>query len=72
MWEEWFVQMVLEMLSHRAPPLCIPTTILTVVESLFENPTVINLVQELPSASTIHEWCSVLVTWKSRQLCTAS
>ena len=44
MWEEWFVQMVLEILSHRAHPSCIPATILTVVESLLENPTVTNLV----------------------------
>jgi hypothetical protein len=61
MWGEWFVQMVLEMLSHRASPSCIPSTILTVVESLFENPTATNLVQELPSISTVREWHSVLV-----------
>ena len=61
MWEEWFVQMVLKMLSHRALPSCIPATILTVVEPLFENPTVTNLVRELPSVSTIREWRTVLV-----------
>ncbi len=45
MWGEWFVQMVLEMLSHRTPPACIPSTILTgVVESLFENLTAANII----------------------------
>ncbi len=60
MWGEWFVQIVLEMLSHCTPPSCIPSTIPTVVESLYENPSA-NLVREQPSLSTIREWCLVLV-----------
>ncbi len=59
MWGEWFVQIVLKMLSHCALPSCIPSTILPVVESLYENPSA-NLVQELPGVSTVCEWCSVL------------
>ncbi len=60
MWGEWSVQIVLKMLSHCAPPSCIPSTILIVVESLFKNLSA-NLVQELLSVSTICKWCSVLV-----------
>ncbi len=60
MWGEWFVQIVLGMLSHHAPPSCIPSTIQTVVQSLFENPSA-NLVRELPSVSIVREWRSVLV-----------
>ncbi len=60
MWGEWSVQIVLKMLSLRAPPSCIPSTILTVVESLFENLSA-NLVQQLPSVSIVREWRSVLV-----------
>jgi len=59
-WGEWSVQIVLKMLSLRAPPSCIPSTILTVVESLFESPST-KLVPELPSVSIVHEWRSVLV-----------
>jgi hypothetical protein len=47
-------------LFRLSPPSCIPSTILTVVESLFENPSA-NLVQELPSIGTVREWRSVLV-----------
>jgi hypothetical protein len=43
-WGEWFVQMVLEMLSHCTPPAGVLSTILTVVKSLFENPTAANII----------------------------
>ena len=47
MWDDWFVQMVLEMLLYRTPPSCIPPVILTVVESLYDDQT-INAVRQLP------------------------
>jgi hypothetical protein len=47
-WDECFVQMVLEMLLHCTPSSCIPPVILTVVESLYDDPTV-NAVRQLPS-----------------------
>jgi len=59
-WDEWFVQMVLEMLSHRTPPSCIPPVTLTVVESLYDDQTE-NVVRQLPSVQTVREWRSVLV-----------
>jgi hypothetical protein len=59
-WDEWFVQMVLEMLSHCTPPSCIPPVILTVVESLYDDQTV-NAVRQLPSVRTVPKWRSVLV-----------
>jgi len=52
--------MVLEMLSHRTPPSCIPPVIITVVESLYDDQTV-NAVRQLPSVRTVREWRSVLV-----------
>ncbi len=61
MWGEWFVQMVLEMLSYCTPPACVSSTIITVVESLFENPTAAIIIRELPSITTIREWRSGLV-----------
>ena len=60
MWDDWLVQMVLEMLSHCTPPSCIPPVILTVVESLYDDQTV-NAVRQLPSVRTVREWRSVLV-----------
>ena len=60
MWDEWFIQMVLEMLSHCTPPTCIPPVILTVVESLYNDQTV-NAVRQLPSVRTVCKWRSVLV-----------
>ncbi len=60
MWDEWFVQMVLEMLSNRTSPSCIPPVILTVVDSLYDDPRV-NAVRQLPSIRTVREWRSVLV-----------
>ncbi len=60
MWDEWFIQMVLEMVLHCTPPSCIPPVILTVVESLYNDPTV-NAVRQLPSVRTVWEWRSVLV-----------
>ena len=60
MWDEWFVQMVLEMLSNRTSPSCIPPVILTVVDSLYDDPRV-NAVRQLPSVQAVWEWRSVLV-----------
>ncbi len=60
MWDEWFVQMVLEMLSHCTPPSCIPPVILIVVNSLYDDPRV-NAVRQLPSMQTVWEWRFVLV-----------
>ncbi len=59
-WHEWFVQMVLEMLLHCTPPSCIPPVILTVVDSLYNDPTG-NAIRQLPSEQTVWEWRSVLV-----------
>jgi hypothetical protein len=59
-WDECFVQMVLEMLSHCTPPSCIPPVILTVVKSLYNDP-MVNAVRQLPSVRTVQEWRSVLV-----------
>jgi hypothetical protein len=59
-WDEWFVQMVLEMLLHCTPPSCIPPVILTAVNSLYNDPRV-NAVRQLPSVRTVWEWRSVLV-----------
>ncbi len=60
MWDEWFIQMVLKMLSHCTPPSCIPPVILTVVNSLYYDPRV-NAVRQLPSVQTVWEWRFVLV-----------
>ncbi len=60
MWDEGFVQMVLKMLSQCTPPSCIPPVILTVVDSLYDDPRV-NAVRQLPSMQTVQEWRSVLV-----------
>jgi hypothetical protein len=51
-WDEWFGQMVLEMLLHCTPPSCIPPVILTVVESLYNDP-MVNIVRQLPSVQTV-------------------
>jgi hypothetical protein len=59
-WDEWFIQMVLKMLSHCTPPSCIPPVILTVVNSLYYDPRV-NAVRQLPSVQTVWEWRFVLV-----------
>ncbi len=57
-WEEWIVQIVLELLSHWTPPSCIPANILTIAESLNPN---VDVVRELPGLSFVRECCSVLV-----------
>ena len=60
MWDEWFIQMVLKMLSHCTPPSCIPHVIITIVDSLYNDPRV-NAVRQLPSLRTVWEWRSVFV-----------
>ncbi len=57
-WEEWFVQMNLEMLLHCTPPTCISANILTVVELLHPNNT--DIVKELPWITFIRECRSIL------------
>jgi hypothetical protein len=58
--DDTHVQMVLEMLSHRTPPSCIPPVILTIVESLYNDP-MVNVVRQLLSVQTVWEWRFVLV-----------
>jgi hypothetical protein len=70
-WDDWFVQMVLEMLSHRTLPSCIPPVILTIDESLYDDQTV-NAVRQLPSVRTVREWRSVLVVVTKHWLLTYS
>jgi hypothetical protein len=59
-WDEWFIQMVLKMLLHCTPPSCIPPVILTVVDSLYDDPR-LNAVRQLPSMQIVREWRSVPV-----------
>jgi hypothetical protein len=48
------------MLLHCTPSSCIPPVILTIVDSLYNDPRV-NAVRQLPSVQTVWEWRSVLV-----------
>ena len=57
-WEEWFLQMILEMLVHRTPPSCIAANILTIANSLHPN---CDAVQALPCVSVVRECRSVLL-----------
>ncbi len=57
-WEEWFVQMILEMLLHRTPLTCISANILTVVELLHLNN--MDIVKELPEITFIRKCRSIL------------
>lgn len=62
-WPEWIAQIILELLSHKTPPYCIPANILLVAESLHRN---CPIVTELPGLSFVQECCTVLcVTTKS-------
>ncbi len=40
MWDEWFIQMVLEMLLHQTPPSCIKDTTINISESVHASLTV--------------------------------
>jgi len=66
-WEEWFVQMILEMLSHRTPPTCISANILTVAELLHPNNT--DIVKQLPGITFIQD-CRSIVTVVTKTIAT--
>ncbi len=46
-WNEWFVQIILDLLSDWTPPSCIPANILTIVATLHPNVPVVQLLSRL-------------------------
>lgn len=57
LWDEVVTQLVVELLAHRTPPSAIAPNILSIVENLMPNATII---KELPSIRFIRNCRSIL------------
>jgi hypothetical protein len=57
-WPSLAIELILELLAHQTPPLCIAPNILLVVSAMLPNQ---NVVEQLPSQLFIQHMCTVLL-----------